>query len=77
MRPKYNFADNIEEYDRKALMVGTGMTEEEMRRPKIAVFNTLNALNPGHIHQGPLGDAVFDAIYKNGGYPVHLNGTNI
>lgn len=77
MLPKYNFADNIEEYDRKALMFGTGMTEEEMRRPKIAVFNTINALNPGHIHQGPLGDAVFDAIYENGGFPVHLNGTNI
>lgn len=77
MRPKYNFADNIEEYDRKALMVGTGMTEEEMRRPKIAVFNTLNALNPGHIHQGLLGEAVFESIYENGGYPVHLNGTNI
>ena len=75
--PRYSYADNIEELDRKALMRGVGLTDEEMRRPKIAVFNTLNGFNPGHIHQGPLGDAVYEAIYENGGMPVHMNGTNI
>ena len=63
--PRYSYADNIEELDRKALMRGVGLTDEEMRRPKIAVFNTLNGFNPGHIHQGPLGDAVYEAIYEN------------
>lgn len=77
MKPKFNFADNIEQADRCALMRGTGMTYEEMRRPKIAVFNTLNGMNPGHIHQGELGDAVYKSIYENGGYPVHMNGTNL
>ena len=77
MQAKYNYVDDIEKAEALALMCGTGMTEEQMRRPKIAVFNTLNALNPGHIHQGPLGDAVYQAVYEAGGMPVHMNGTNL
>ncbi len=77
MIAKFNYVDDIEKAESLALMYGTGMSEEEMRRPKIAVFNTLNALNPGHIHQAPLGDEVFKAIYAAGGMPVHMNGTNL
>ncbi len=77
MHAKYNYVDNIEKAEARALMCGTGMTSEEMRRPKIAVFNTLNGLNPGHMHQGALGDAVYKAVYEAGGMPVHMNGTNL
>ncbi len=77
MHAKYNYVDNIEKAEARALMYGTGMSTEEMRRPKIAVFNTLNALNPGHIHLGPLGEEVFKAVYEAGGMPVHMNGTNL
>ena len=42
--------------------------------PLLDPGNTLNGFNPGHIHQGPLGDAVYEAIYENGGMPVHMNG---
>lgn len=78
-RIKMDYADpeNLDGAERTALMVGTGMTYEEMRRPKVAIFNTFSMLNPGHIHLNPVAEEAYKGVYEAGGMPFHLNGTNI
>ena len=41
------------------------------------MFNTLNPMNPGHIHQGAIAKAVAEGVREAGGLPVEFNGTNL
>lgn len=62
---------------RKGLILGMGYTEEELDRPLIAVVNSWNEYNPGHIHLKELAERVKQGIREAGGLPFEVMTTAI
>ncbi|MFX0135675.1 MAG: dihydroxy-acid dehydratase [Candidatus Hodarchaeota archaeon] len=57
----------------RALYLGCGYTYEDLLKPKIAVVNSWNEINPGHIHLRRLAELVKDGIKEKGGTPMEFN----
>ena len=68
---------SLDKAETLALLHGCGFSYEELKKPRVAVFNTLNPMNPGHIHQGAIAKAVAEGVREAGGLPVEFNGTNL
>ncbi len=69
--------DNIRDSSRKALLRGLGLTDDDLRKPRIAVINTWNEINPGHIHLEQLAESAREGIIEAGGQPFYFNITNL
>ncbi|NLO36984.1 MAG: dihydroxy-acid dehydratase [Clostridiaceae bacterium] len=57
---------------RRGLVRGMGYTEEEFNRPLIAVVNSWNEYNPGHVHLRNLSERVKQGIREAGGLPIEV-----
>lgn len=57
---------------RRGLVRGMGYTEEEFKRPLIAVVNSWNEYNPGHVHLKALSERVKQGIRDAGGLPFEV-----
>ena len=57
----------------RALYLGCGYSYEDLLKPKIAVVNSWNEINPGHIHLRKLAELVKDGIKEKGGTPMEFN----
>ena len=57
----------------RALYLGCGYSYEDLLKPKIAVVNSWNEINPGHIHLRKLSELVKDGIIEKGGTPMEFN----
>jgi len=57
----------------RALYLGCGYTYEDLLKPKIAVVNSWNEINPGHIHLRKLAELVKGGIKEKGGAPMEFN----
>ena len=62
---------------RRGLVRGMGYTEEEFKRPIIAVVNSWNEYNPGHVHLRTLAERVKQGIREAGGLPFEMMTTGI
>lgn len=62
---------------RRGLVCGMGYTDEEFKRPIIAVVNSWNEYNPGHVHLRNLAERVKQGIREAGGMPFELMTTGI
>lgn len=62
---------------RRGLVRGMGYTEEEFERPIIAVVNSWNEYNPGHVHLHALAERVKQGIREAGGLPFEMMTTGI
>lgn len=62
---------------RRGLVRGLGYTEEEFGRPIIAVVNSWNEYNPGHVHLRSLAERVKQGIREAGGLPFEMMTTGI
>lgn len=62
---------------RRGLMCGMGYSEEEQKRPRIAVVNSWNEYNPGHVHLKQLAERVKAGIRDGGGLPLEVMTTAI
>lgn len=62
---------------RRGLVRGLGYTEEEFGRPIIAVVNSWNEYNPGHVHLRNLAERVKQGIREAGGLPFEMMTTGI
>lgn len=62
---------------RRGLMCGMGYSAEEQRRPRIAVVNSWNEYNPGHVHLKELAERVKAGIRDVGGLPLEVMTTAI
>ncbi|MDD3154702.1 MAG: dihydroxy-acid dehydratase [Victivallaceae bacterium] len=62
---------------RRGLVRGMGYTEEEFRRPIVAVVNSWNEYNPGHVHLRTLSERVKQGIREAGGMPFEMMTTGI
>ncbi|MFX1323724.1 MAG: dihydroxy-acid dehydratase [Promethearchaeota archaeon] len=71
-------SDDQEELDpskayERALYYGCGYTKEDLKKPKIAIVNSWNEINPGHIHLRQLAEFVKEGIKEVGGTPMEFN----
>jgi len=64
--------DPLKAYSR-ALFYGCGYSSEDLSKPRIAVVNSWNEINPGHIHLRKLSGFVKEGIIENGGTPMEFN----
>ncbi|MCK4370435.1 MAG: dihydroxy-acid dehydratase, partial [Candidatus Lokiarchaeota archaeon] len=64
--------DPSKAYER-ALYRGCGYTYEDLQKPKIALVNSWNEINPGHIHLCKLVKFVKEGVKEAGGTPMEFN----
>ena len=62
---------------RRGLMCGMGYSEEEQRKPRIAIVNSWNEYNPGHVHLKQLAERVKAGVRDAGGLPLEVMTTAI
>lgn len=57
----------------RSLLKADGITDEEMKRPLIAIVNSRNDIIPGHNNLDKIADAVKAGIYMAGGVPFEIS----
>lgn len=57
----------------RSLLKADGITDEELKRPLVAVFNSRNDIIPGHNNLDKIAEAVKAGIYMAGGVPFELS----
>ena len=62
---------------RRGLMCGMGYSAEEQAKPRIAVVNSWNEYNPGHVHLKQVAERVKAGIRDAGGLPIEVMTTAI
>jgi len=68
---KENF-DHLKAYER-ALFRGCGYSNDDLAKPRVAIVNSWNEINPGHIHLRKLSDFVKMGVREAGGTPMEFN----
>ena len=72
MSTKKEELDPRRAYER-ALFIGCGYSYEDLEKPKIAIVNSWNSINPGHIHLHRLAQIVKEGVKEAGGTPMEFN----
>ena len=72
MKKSKNALDFRKTYER-ALYLGCGYSYKDLSKPKIAIVNSWNQINPGHIHLQKLASFVHEGIKEGGGTPMEFN----
>ena len=57
----------------RSLLKADGITDEELERPLVAVFNSRNDIIPGHNNLDKIAEAVKAGIYMAGGVPFEIS----
>ena len=65
--------DGIERSVHRSLLKGAGLTDDDLRKPLVAVANSWNEIVPGHIHLDRLAYFVKKGILEAGGTPLEFN----
>ena len=74
-RSKWGFG--VASVKRDGILYGLGYTREELKRPYIAVVNSWNEYNPGHIHLREIAERVKQGIRDAGGLPFEVTTTGL
>ncbi len=74
-RSKWEFG--VASVKRDGMLYGMGYTKEEVKKPFIAVVNSWNEYNPGHVHLREVAQRVKDGIREAGGLPFEVTTTGI
>ena len=72
-----SYDDDIRHSSPHALLRGLGLAKEDLKKPRVAIINTWNSINPGHVHLDTLAEFVKEGILEAGGLPFNFNITNI
>ena len=67
----------IQRAPHRSLMRATGMTDEDIRKPFIAICNSFNEVIPGHVHLNKVAELIKDEVRKAGGTPIEFNLTRV
>jgi len=65
--------DGDDRLSQRTLMKGVGLTDEDLGKPLIAVANSWNEVNPGHIHLDKLAERVKRGVLQAGGTPLEFD----
>ena len=58
---------------RRALLRGCGYSYQDLEKPLIAIVNSWNEINPGHIHLHKLSEFAKEGVRGSGGTPMEFN----
>ncbi|HBF36001.1 MAG TPA: dihydroxy-acid dehydratase [Firmicutes bacterium] len=64
--------EGVDRAPHRALFKAMGYTDEELKRPLIAIANSANEIIPGHIHLDTIVDAVKAGVRMAGGTPIEF-----
>lgn len=70
--PKYRssiLTNGLDKSGQRALLYATGMDEQDLKKPFVAVIGSFSEMVPGHMHMRELADAVKQGISECGGIP--------
>ena len=70
--PKYRssiLTNGLNKSGERALLYATGMDEEDLKKPFVAVIGSFSEMVPGHMHMRELAEAVKQGISEAGGIP--------
>ncbi len=65
--------DGDDRLSQRALLKGTGRTNADINKPLIAIANSWNEINPGHVHLNQLAKYVKHGVSQAGGVPIEFN----
>ncbi len=65
--------DGVERVVHRSLLKGVGLTDQDLRKPLVAIANSWNEIVPGHIHLDRLAFQVKKGIVEAGGTPLEFN----
>ena len=65
--------DGLARAPHRSLLAADGITDEELKRPFIAVLNSRNDIIPGHTNLDKIAEAVKAGIYMAGGVPFEIS----
>ncbi|MHA1755008.1 MAG: dihydroxy-acid dehydratase [Candidatus Odinarchaeia archaeon] len=68
-----NVKKGVERAPHRALLKATGLVDEDLEKPLIAVVNSWNEIVPGHIHLRRLSEAAKNGIRSAGGTPIEFD----
>ncbi|WP_417575528.1 dihydroxy-acid dehydratase [Paratractidigestivibacter sp.] len=57
----------------RSLLKADGLTDEEMERPLVVIFNSRNDIIPGHNNLDKIAEAVKAGVYMAGGVPIEIS----
>ncbi len=63
----------IERAPHRSLMRATGMTDEDIQKPFIAICNSFNEVIPGHVHLNKVAQLIKEEVRRAGGTPIEFN----
>ena len=75
MRSEWEFG--LASQMRKGLLKGMGYTDREINRPLVAIVNSWNEYNPGHVHLKAVAERVKQGVRESGGLPLEVQTTAI
>ncbi len=70
MRSKWEFG--VGSVKRDGILYGMGYSRREVERPLVAVVNSWNEYNPGHVHLREVAERVKDGVREAGGLPFEV-----
>lgn len=65
--------DGVQRAAARSLLKSTGLSQEEINRPWIAVVNSFTEIVPGHVHLKGIAKAVKEGVLIAGGIPFEFN----
>lgn len=65
--------DGDERLSQRSLLKGVGLTDEDLGKPLVAIANSWNEINPGHIHLDKLAKFVKHGVSQAGGVPIEFD----
>jgi len=65
--------DGPDRLSHRSLLKGTGVAEEDMKKPLVAIANSFTEINPGHVHLDRLAEQVKLGVYAAGGVAREFN----
>lgn len=72
-----SYSEDIRESSSKALLRALGLNDKDLKKPRIAVIDTWNVMDPGQTHLADLAESVKEGIVEAGGLAFHYNLTNL
>jgi dihydroxy-acid dehydratase len=65
--------DGNEHLSHRTLLKGIGLTDADLSKPLVAIANSWNEINPGHIHLDKLAKFVKHGVTQAGGVPLEFD----
>ncbi|MFH2112246.1 MAG: dihydroxy-acid dehydratase [Candidatus Bathyarchaeota archaeon] len=65
--------DGLDRLSHRSLLKGTGVVEEDMKKPLVAIANSFTEINPGHVHLDRLAEQVKLGVHAAGGVAREFN----